>query len=113
MTVRPSLQEAPYSSAELLGGGTKRIERLAATSCVDAEGRMYLEIEAGTNGVGPTYRLYAAEQTDSELRRATGATSADALVLEPNTSIGLYDDWEDDIGVPWAQPLQPLHRLRS
>ncbi|HEX5596848.1 MAG TPA: hypothetical protein VFX61_12665 [Micromonosporaceae bacterium] len=108
VTVSPGPDQPPYLSAPLLDGGTKRIERLPASFQVDEEGRRYLEIEAGEPGLGPTYRLYAAVEDAAGLRIARGEVSVDRLVLYPNTAIGLYDDWDDDLGIPWAYPLSPL-----
>jgi hypothetical protein len=107
VTVRPAPDQPSYLSAELLEGGTKRIERLPASCQVDNEGRRYLEIEAGSPGLGPTYRLYAAVEGPEGLRKAHDDAAVDRLVLVPNTMIGLYDDWDDDLGVPWAYPLDP------
>jgi hypothetical protein len=38
---------------------------------------------------------------------------ADHLVLVPNIAIGLFDDFDDDLGVPWAYPLDRLRRVGS
>lgn len=108
VTVSPGPDQPPYLSAPLLDGGTKRIERLPASINIDEDGRRYLEIEAGTPGLGPTYRLYAAVEEHGDLRLAPVDVAADRLVLYPNTVIGLYDDFDDDLGVPWAEPLMPL-----
>ena len=108
VTVCPGPGRGPYRSAELLGGGTKPIESLPATCTVDERGRLYLEVEAGTPDVGPTYRLYAAREDDGGWRTADPDLPVELLVLVPNTNIGLYDDWDDDLGVPWAYPLDPL-----
>lgn len=108
VTVSPGPDQPPYRSAPLLDGSTKPIERVAGSFHTDERGRSYLEVEAGTPGLGPTYRLYAAVETAGNLRIATATTRVDDLVLVPNTSIGLYDDFEDDLGVPWAYPLDPL-----
>ena len=68
-----------------------------------------MEIEAGTPELGPTYRLYSAvEPTPGARAAATDTTDVADVILVPNTSIGLYDDWEDDLGVSWALPLEPL-----
>ena len=107
-TVRPAVGEPPYTSAGLLGGQTKQIDRLEAACHVDDEGRRYLEIEAGTPDVGPTYRLYAAVEDSAGMLPAPDTTAPESVLLLPNTSIGLYDDWEDDQGVPWAYPLAEL-----
>src|SRR5262245_26931959 len=58
ITVRPSPCHAPYRSAELLDGSTRQIDHLPARCRFDDQGRRYLEAEAGTSGLGPTYRLY-------------------------------------------------------
>jgi hypothetical protein len=110
VTVSPGRGEPAYLSAELLRGGRKRIERLPANCRIDDEGRWYLEIEAGTQDLGPTYRLYAAVTDGADLRHAHPDDAVDSLVLVPDTSMGLYDDYDDDLGVPWAYPLQPLRR---
>ena len=110
VTVSPGRGQAAYLSAELLGGGRKRIEDLPARGLIDVESRRYLEIEAGTPGLGPTYRLYAAVTEGTRLRQAHHDDSVDRLVLVPNTSIGMYDDLDDDLGVPWAYPLAPFRR---
>ncbi|MFB9905707.1 hypothetical protein [Allokutzneria oryzae] len=93
VTVSPAPGAPPYQSAELLGGGTKAIHRLPASTNTDGEGREYLEIEAGTPNLGPTYRLHPEGDT-----------------LWPVVVMGLYDDYDDDLGAPWAFPLLPLHR---
>jgi hypothetical protein len=107
VTVRPGPNQPPYRSAPLLHGGTKPIENLPARCRADHEGHRYLEIEAGTEELGPTYRLYAT--VDAEFGRDVGRdTPAAHITLVPAMSIGLYDDYDDDLGVPWALPLNPL-----
>ena len=53
-----------------------------------------LVVEAGVVGLGPTYRL----------------TRTDDDRLVPEVGMGLYDDFEEDLGVPWAFPLEPYRR---
>ncbi|MFD1321082.1 hypothetical protein [Micromonospora sonneratiae] len=108
VTVSPGPDQPAYLSAPLLDDSTKRIERLPASVNVDEDGRRYLEIEAGTPGLGPTYRLYAVVENAGRLRIAPVDVPVDRLVLYPNSVIGLYDDFDDDLGVPWAEPLLPL-----
>ena len=88
----------------------------------DEHGRRYLEVEAGTAGLGPTYRLaLATRDSEGQLMPAGDDVPADALILLPTLSIGLYDDRDDDIGVPWALPsvfrgrfhLSPSTGIRS
>lgn len=67
-------------------------------------------MEAGTAELGPTYRLYPATESPTGWRTADSDVPADRLVLIPITLIGLYDDFDDDLGVPWAHPLLPLRR---
>jgi hypothetical protein len=92
----------------LLGGGTAVIEDLPARCDIDEKGRRYLEVEAGTPELGPTCRLYPSIEDDSGMRPAGDDVAVEHLVLVPNTSIGRYDDWEDDQGVPWAYPMHWL-----
>jgi hypothetical protein len=57
----------------------------------------YLIVEAGKLGVvglGPTLELRPLSNNE----------------LKPNVSMGLYDDWEDDLGLPWAFPLSVYKR---
>lgn len=110
VTVNPAEDAPPYASAQLLGGGTKLIDRVPGTCRVDDEGLRYLEVEAGTPGVGPTYRLYPAVEDAEGRRPAPDSAAIDAVSLIPQTVIGLYDDWDDDLGVPWAYPLEVLRR---
>ena len=53
-----------------------------------------LRAEAGVIGIGPTYTLQL--------------TQNDTLL--PRVEMGLHDDWEEDLGVPWAFPLEPYRR---
>jgi hypothetical protein len=57
-------------------------------------------------GVGPTYRLYfVVEEENQKLRVATSDDLIEKIKIIPDIGMGLYDDWEDDLGVPWALPL--------
>jgi hypothetical protein len=97
ITVAPAREGPCYRSAELLGGGHADVRRLEAISG-DADGTPFLQVEAGTPGLGPTYRL------------DVGADDEGAVHLVPHVGMGLYDDYDDDLGVPWAFPLLPLLR---
>jgi hypothetical protein len=93
VTVAPTRGDIPYSTAELLSGAPRRIERLPAEEGVDERGHRTVAIEAGVPGLGPTYRL---------------TLEGDELV--PSVGMGVYDDYDDDLGAPWAFPLLPLRR---
>jgi hypothetical protein len=57
----------------------------------------YLTVEAGILGfvgLGPTLQLRPIAIDE----------------LKPAISGGLYDDWEDDLGLPWALPLSVYKR---
>jgi hypothetical protein len=94
----------------LLDGSTKPIERIAADRHIDENGRRFLEIEVGTPEFGPTYRLYALIDEGEQWHAAGDDAPLEQLVLVPNTIIGLYDDYEDDLGVWWASPLLPFRK---
>jgi len=66
----------------------------------NAETGEYLRVEAGAlklNGAGPTLNLIPLSVDE----------------LRPDVRMGLYDDWEDDLGVPWAFPLSIYRRASS
>jgi hypothetical protein len=111
VSVAPAHGAGAYQSARLPEGGTKAIQRLAATACY-ADGVHYLEIEAGTPGYGPTYLLYPVKRA-GRLWTAVDPTSprVTPTALFPNVRMGLYDERMDDLGVPWAFPLLPLVRV--
>ena len=110
VTVCPAVGAPPYRSARLVLR-RRRIRRLPGEWVVDGQDRTCLQIEAGIRGAGPTYRLHPALETpDGDLHPAPPGTAADQLVLVPATGVGLYDEYEDDLGVPWAEPLMPLRR---
>ena len=114
VSVAPFRGARTYESAELLGGGHKRIARLDAIPLLDEEGRRFLQVEAGTPNLGPTYRLYPAiEPVRGHFGRAEDTLDLVDVVLLPTTVIGLYDDYDDDLGVPWAYPLLPLRWVAS
>lgn len=64
---------------------------------VDSEAGEALRVEAGVlrmNGLGPTLNLRFVSHDE----------------LKPNLGLGLYDDWEDDLGLPWVRPLSVYRR---
>ena len=77
----------------------------------DSDGRQHLQIEAGMVGVGPTYRLYFVVEENQELRLATTDDQIEKIKIKPNIGIGLYDDWEDDLGLPWALALSDYKKV--
>jgi hypothetical protein len=95
ITVAPTRDAPAYRSAELLGGGHADIRRLPA-EVGGTDDVPFLQVEAGTPGLGPTYRLHVVTEPAGD------------VLLVPNVGMGLYDDYDDDLGVPWAFPLLPL-----
>jgi|GEM_PF-4280995 len=72
----------------------------------------FLQVEAGIQGLGPTYHLVFVIKNlngnDPEYIVAKTTDKIGKVFALPEVQIGLYDDWEDDLGVPWAKPLLPL-----
>ena len=96
---------SPYQ-IELLGDEKKETKKLTGKFTKDTNGNPILQIEAGFNEVGPTYDLYFLTAKDKgELKLAKNTDDLEEIIIKPNVGIGLYDDWEDDLGVPWAFPL--------
>ena len=50
-------------------------------------------------------------QASRKLRRPAEGDAAERLV--PEVQCGLYDDWEEDFGVPWVFPLSIFLRSPS
>ncbi len=96
---------------ELLDKKIKDTKGLSATFMKDTQGNSTLQVEAGTGGVGPTYNLYfMAIKNNQELRFAKDSDRIDIIIIRPNVEMGLYDDYEDDLGVPWAFPLDDFKK---
>ncbi|SES87965.1 hypothetical protein [Paenibacillus sp. NFR01] len=57
-----------------------------------------LQIELGEEELGPTLQLKITHINIKEY-------------LEPRVVMGMYDDYEDDFGVPWIYPLTYYKRL--
>lgn len=87
VTVLCAETSAPYRRSLLLGRGWTR----DLVAKLDERGRLI--IEAGTKHLGPTFEL-----------------EHDGDVLTPSVGMGLYDDFDDDLGVPWAFPLSRYRR---
>ena len=56
-----------------------------------------LVVELGYEGLGPTLRLHYSNDGKEGLISAV--------------EMGLYDDYEDDFGVPWVFPLAIYYRI--
>lgn len=57
-----------------------------------------LIIEPGIPGLGPTLELTFMQKDNKD-------------ILIPSTGMGLYDDYSEDLGVPWIFPLKIFERL--
>lgn len=91
---------------KLLGDNTKKTIGLVGRFTKDSYENPILQVEAGTNEIGPTLNLYfLALNENGEQRLARNSDKSEDIILKPDVGMGLYDDWEDDLGVPWAFPL--------
>ncbi|TXC75614.1 hypothetical protein [Luteibaculum oceani] len=70
----------------------------------------YISIEAGQSGLGPTYELYLCLWNKRGLTPYSWLNKKGIPIIKPNIGLGLYDDWEDHLGVPWAWPLEDFHK---
>ena|SRR5688572_24933634 len=90
----------------------KKTLDLRSLLTIDNKGKQHLQVEAGMVGFGPTYRLYFAIETeDKHLRLAVNTDPVEKILIKPDIGMGLYDDWEDDLGVPWALPLNDYKKV--
>lgn len=94
----------------LLGDEKKVTLELKGQFCKDLDGNLMLQVEAGTEGIGPTYRLYFLVAKDQSFRPAKNTDEIKKIIIRPTIGIGLYDDYEDDLGVPWAFPLEDFKK---
>ena len=69
-----------------------------------------LQIEAGIQFVGPTYNIYLAKKNEKPADFVLDSFETDNLVLYPEVQMGLYDDWDDDLGVPWGFPYKNYYK---
>ena len=98
---------------ELLGNSKKETRNLTAQFSVDSNDNPILQVEAGTNEIGPTYDLYFLTLRNQELKLAKNSDDLENIIIKPNVGMGLYDDWEDDLGVPWAFPLEDFKKEKK
>lgn len=102
VTLRASAGAQPFSNPSA--------DALPARWMILGEQGLGLRVEVGASeglaGLGPTYDVRFVHENN---RPATSADPVTAIQAEPSVTMGLYDDWEDDLGVPWAMPLEPWH----
>ena len=104
-------KEGKTFKIELLDKKIIDTKGLFATFRTDTDGNSIMQVEAGTDGVGPTYNLYFMTiKNDKELRFAKDSDDLDKIIIKPNVGMGLYDDYDDDLGVPWAFPLEDFKK---
>lgn len=85
----------------------KRTWKLPAEWSEDENLGMFLQVEAGTPGIGPTYRLaFLAHDSDGTTRLATARDPIQQIAAVPSIGAGV----EGDADVPWAMPLADLSK---
>lgn len=95
----------------LLEEKKKATKDLVGKFSLDNNNNPFLHIEAGEIGLGPTYNLYFLSlKENGSYRLARDTDKLDNVIISPNVGLGLYDDWEDDLGVPWAFPLEEFNK---
>tara|TARA_B100000678_G_C18215734_1_gene505209 strand:+ start:1510 stop:2013 length:504 start_codon:yes stop_codon:yes gene_type:complete len=99
---------------QLPGDTPKNTIGLTGSFGRDASGNPTLQVEAGINDLGPTYNLYfLVAESGQKLRLARNSDDLRHIIIKPNVGMGLYDDWEDDLGVPWAFPLEDFKKAKN
>ncbi len=96
---------------DLLGNKKRNTKKLTGQFTKDTNGNPILQVEAGSNEIGPTLDLYfLTTKGNDEYRLAKNTDDIDKIIIKPSVGMGLYDDWEDDLGVPWAFPLEDFKK---
>ncbi|MHA1188398.1 MAG: hypothetical protein ACTSSK_16330 [Candidatus Heimdallarchaeota archaeon] len=72
-----------------------------------------LQIEAGIDFIGPTYNLYLSMVDNKPQNFKLDLKTIEDIRLYPEVQIGLYDDFEDDYGVPWGFPYKNYQKATS
>lgn len=98
---------------KLLTERNKKTENLIAKFTTDPKNRSILQVEAGVEGLGPTYDLYFRTEKDQNIRPSRNFDNLKNIKIRPSVGCGLYDDWEDDLGVPWAFPLEDFKKQKN
>jgi hypothetical protein len=103
----------PYE-IDLLENKKKKTLSLTSRFTVDTDKNPILQVEAGSKNIGPTYDLHflSKDKNDSE-SNARNSDDIDRVYIKTNVGMGLYNDWEDDLGVPWAFPLSIYHKVKD
>lgn len=90
----------------LLNDKETKTEKLEANFTIDVNGYPILQVEAGNSGLGPTYNLCFIKHSNESYKLASNFTPLNQVQIIPTVGMGLYDDYEDDLGVPWAFPVE-------
>ncbi|NHJ86618.1 MAG: hypothetical protein FK734_14220 [Asgard group archaeon] len=87
------------------------LANLTTNWVLDEERNVYrFQIEVGLEFIGPTYNLYISGINEEPTDLKNDSTLMEQLKLLPEVQMGLYDDWDDDFGVPWAFPYKNYER---
>ncbi|MFW9923178.1 MAG: hypothetical protein ACFFDW_07840 [Candidatus Thorarchaeota archaeon] len=82
----------------------KNMRNLITRWTIDEQRRVKrLQVEVGMTFIGPTYNLYLSKNNENLQNLVKESND---IRLYPEVQMGLYDDWEDDLGVPWAFPYK-------
>ncbi len=65
-----------------------------------------LQIEAGIENLGPTYNLYISSVGETPTSFNFTSFILEEIILLPEVKMGLYDDYDDDLGVEWGFPYK-------
>jgi len=85
----------------------EHLKQLSTNWVLDEKRKIHrLQIEAGIENIGPTYNLYVSSIGASSESFDIITAKIDDIRLIPEVQMGLYDDWEDDLGVEWGFPYK-------
>jgi len=101
-----------YFEINTLRNSKRKTKKLTGFFTRDINENPILQVEAGCDNIGPTYELYfLTQKKNGEYRLSKSTDNIKDIVIRPNVGLGLYDDWEDDLGIPWAFPLDDFRNL--
>ena len=89
----------------------EHLKRLTSNWVYDESREVFrLQIEAGIESIGPTYNLYVSSIGETSKSFDIDKAKIVDIRLIPEVQIGLYDDFEDDLGVEWGFPYKNFQK---
>ncbi len=89
----------------------KHLKQLLTHWVYDKQRKIHrLQVEAGIENLGPTYNLYISSVGETPTSFNFTSFILEEIRLLPEVQMGLYDDYDDDLGVNWGFPYKDYQK---